>query len=181
MLLLVLAGRYDAVVIDCATDPELEEAKSLVNIPVVGALEAPVHLASMLARRFSLIVHRKARLHHRQDKVRSYGLEHKVASYRVAEVEYPSEQVIQDLMIKDPQKLSNIIRSAFHKALQGSVIEAARAAVERDGAGAILLDCTIFSSFGEELRKMSTDLGVPVIDPLLASLRVAETLAEIKS
>jgi Asp/Glu/hydantoin racemase len=106
---------YDAVVINCASDPELEEAQSLVKIPVVAPLNASAHVASMIARRFSVILNRKGRLYYRQDKLRSYGLEEKVASYKIAKIDYPSEETINDLMIKDEVKLRQITKKLFIK------------------------------------------------------------------
>jgi allantoin racemase len=45
----------DAVIIDCMADPGLEPARELASIPVVGAAQASMHLAAILAHRFSVV------------------------------------------------------------------------------------------------------------------------------
>src|SRR4030066_2435457 len=46
---------FDAVIIDCMADPGLFSAREVVNIPVIGPVEASMHLAAILAHRFSFI------------------------------------------------------------------------------------------------------------------------------
>ena len=46
---------YDAVAISCFIDPALEQARALVDIPVVGALETALLVASTVGRSFGLI------------------------------------------------------------------------------------------------------------------------------
>jgi allantoin racemase len=53
---------------------------------------------------------------------------------------------------------------------------AGREAIEQDGAEAIILGCTATYGFGQELQ---SELGVPVIDPIIASLKHAEFLSEV--
>lgn len=171
---------YDAVVINCASDPELEEARSLVKIPVVAPLEASAYVASMLGRRFSVILNRKARLHYRQDKLRSYGIEHKISSYKIADIKYPSEKVIKEAMEVDNPKIQNILHNAFNEAMKNSVQKLAKEAKEEDGACALILTCTAFSSFQKEINSISKKIGIPILDPLFISIRIAEILAELK-
>ena len=45
----------DAVVIDCMNDPGMEAAREAVYIPVVGAAQASMLLAAMLAHKFSVV------------------------------------------------------------------------------------------------------------------------------
>jgi len=46
---------YDAVAISCFIDPALEQARALVDIPVVGSLETALFVASTVGRSFGLI------------------------------------------------------------------------------------------------------------------------------
>lgn len=46
---------YHAVAISCFIDPALEQARALVDIPVVGALETALFVASTVGRSFGLI------------------------------------------------------------------------------------------------------------------------------
>ena len=53
---------YDAVVVGCCYDPGVKVARELVDIPVVGPLEAAMNHASYFGHRFTVITdHRKAR------------------------------------------------------------------------------------------------------------------------
>ena len=52
-----------------------------------------------------------------------------------------------------------------------------REAVERDGAEVLVLGCTATFGFYRELQ---AELGVPVIDPMIAALKTAEFAAELK-
>lgn len=49
------AGGYDVFALGSVQDPGLEEARSLVDIPVVGYGEAAMHFACLLGSRFAVI------------------------------------------------------------------------------------------------------------------------------
>lgn len=57
------------------------------------------------------------------------------------------------------------------------IIEQAFLAVEEDGAEAIILGCTIEFGFFEQVQR---EVGVPVIDPVVAAFKMAEALAGMK-
>src|SRR5690606_5915420 len=46
---------YDAVAISCFVDPGLEEARSVVDIPVVSSLETALLVSSTIGRAFGLL------------------------------------------------------------------------------------------------------------------------------
>jgi len=46
---------FDAIAINCFMNPTLEGLRELLDIPVVGAGEAAIHLTSMLGDNFSII------------------------------------------------------------------------------------------------------------------------------
>ena len=47
--------KYDAIVIACFSDPGLDSAKEISDIPVIGIEEATLHIASMLGHKFSVM------------------------------------------------------------------------------------------------------------------------------
>jgi allantoin racemase len=57
-------------------------------------------------------------------------------------------------------------------------IEVGREAVERDGAEVLVLGCTATYGFYRELQE---ELGVPVIDSMIAAFKTAEYAADLKS
>ena len=166
--------RYDAVIIGCALDPGLKEAKAMVSIPVVGPSEACMHTAAMLSQRFSVIVTATdpAFLYLAQDNARRYGLDSKIASYEVANIKQTPPEVIDTLM-EDSQKLRDVILGNFRKAVKEGAGRKAKKAVKEDGAGALVFCCTLFSGM---LKPLAEELKVPIIDPAVGSLKVAEML-----
>jgi allantoin racemase len=57
-------------------------------------------------------------------------------------------------------------------------MEAARLAIEEDGAESIILGCTLEFGFFE---KIQNEFNIPVIDPSLAALKQAEQSAILKN
>lgn len=148
---------YDAVVIGCFYDPGLREAREIVSIPVIGPAEASMHVAAMLGHKFSIIVGRRKWIPKMEDNIYLYGLEKKLASFR--EINFTV-----NMMAKEPEKMKEAIYNE------------ARKAIEEDGAEVIVLGCTVESGFAKELTQK---LGVPVLDSVVISWKIAEMFADI--
>jgi len=149
---------YDAVIDYCFEDPALPALKEALTIPVVGLNEPSVHLASMLGRKFSVLcVGGKNIAGAVKDKVASYGLGVKLASVRTI-----------DIRVLD-------IKREFDK-LVNALIEEGRMALEKDGADVLVLGCGGLLNIAEILQEK---LNVPVIDPALAALKIAEDLVKL--
>jgi allantoin racemase len=74
----------DAYIIACFDDPGLYAAREITDVPVVGIAEAAMHLATMVASKFSIItVIPRTRLM-LEELVKKYGLEKKCASIRAS-------------------------------------------------------------------------------------------------
>ncbi len=148
---------FDAAIIDCMGDPGLEAAREIVKIPVVGPCQASMALASTIASRFSVVTILRNVVPLFHDLALKYGVRDKVASVRTIEVP-----------VLDLEKRWNEVKRALE--------EQGRAAIEQDGAEAIILGCTGMIGMAEELQKA---LGVPVVDPAPAALMVAEALVRL--
>lgn len=70
---------YDAVAISCFVDPGLEEARSVVDIPVVSSLETALLVASTTARSFGLAAIDETMASTLRELVQRYGYERRVA------------------------------------------------------------------------------------------------------
>ncbi len=152
----------DAVIIDCMADPGLSPARELVSIPVVGPAQTAMHLAAILAHRFSVltVLERDVPLiHHLAGR---YGLEDSLASARPVNI-----PVLE--LDKDRERL-----------LEALVEQSARAVTE-DGAHAIIFGCTGMKGLAQQLEQALAERGcaVPVIDPSLAALKLAEGLVDV--
>jgi len=151
----------DAVVIDCMGDPGLKAAREAVKIPVLGPCETSMHLAAMLGQRFSIltILNRLRPLYENSAKV--YGVYEKLASVRSVET------TVLDL----DGNMDGTVRA---------LIEQAIPAVEQDKADVIILGCTAMLRCAERVREglLSKGYDAPVIDPLLATVRIAGAVVE---
>ncbi len=143
-----------AVVINCFGDPALWASREAVRIPVVGAGQAAMVLAGILGESFSIVTVLDKVVPMIKRNARLYGLSNRLASIRWVNV--PVLQIEQD---RD---------SAVQR-----VIREAEVAVEQDGAEVVVLGCTGFSRLAAEVRK---ELPVPVVDPTLAAIKMAEVL-----
>jgi len=71
---------YDAVAISCFVDPGLDEARSLVDIPVVSSLETALLVSSTVGRAFGLITLDEAMADRLRKLIRGYGFQDRVVS-----------------------------------------------------------------------------------------------------
>jgi len=152
------AEGVDACTIVCFTDPGLWGARERVSIPVVGEGESALHMAAMLSTRFSVMITERSFFPVIRKTVASYGLSQQLASVRAAGA---------SVMEMDERHLPIIIRECI-------------AAVEQDGAEAIVMGCT---GTGLDMAKeteaaLRTHFGayVPVIDPGRVALHTARAM-----
>ncbi len=157
----VKAGKegYDAIVIDCACDPILDAAREVSNVPVVGPRNASLHLALTLGTRFSIITVQGDSLKRcMKAGVRKEGLESFCASVR-----YLTMPVLD--IAKRPADA------------QKELLELSKQAVEADGADVIVLGCTALSH-ELDLKPIMQEVGVPILDPFVVAIRMAQLLIE---
>jgi len=150
---------YDAVVLDCFGDPGLDAARELVKIPVVGANQAAVHLASQLAGRFSVINILPETEHLIRSLIVKYGLVQNLASIRTIHVPVLELETNPGLTVS-------------------KAVEAAEKAVLEDGAYAVVLGCTGMSPLVEAIKERFEEIGIdaPIIEPLRAAVYTAVAL-----
>jgi len=181
---------YDGVIIGCAADPGLSEAKRLVSIPVTAPLEANLHLATMLRARVTVMLPAGAEARTRYwDMARAHGLDHKIASIVSVDLHYPPQDECIRMMHEEPEQLLKLILEDHRQELRGRIAEQARRAILEDGAQAIFLGCTLWTGMAGILAealegtadplddRFAETLKVPVLDPGIGTLRVIEALA----
>ena len=147
---------YDAVSLDCAMDTVVRASREAVQIPVTSAGEASYLLAMSLCRRFSVITVLKSTADEIQENICKYGFDSRVASVRCANV---------------PVLELNNVEKAFR-----AIMKESKEAVDQEGAEAIVLGCTGMSPLARRLQK---ELDVPVVDPAIAALKLAEIFASM--
>ena len=152
----------DAVIIDCMNDPGLEAAREAVSIPVIGAAQASMMMASILAHKFSVVSTAARDVYPVELLIRRYGLKDKYASTRWVDIP------VLDLGEDDDKLLA---------ALTTASVEAIR----QDGAHAIVFGCTGMKGMAGQLEGnlKAQGLDAIVIDPSLAALKWAEMLIDL--
>jgi allantoin racemase len=97
------AEGMDAVIIDCMADPGLSPARELASIPIVGPAQTAMHLAAILAHRFSVLTVLERDIPLIDRLARLYGLEGNLASVRpvnipVLELDKDRERLLEALV-----------------------------------------------------------------------------------
>lgn len=144
---------FDAVIIGCFYDPALIEAREVCqNTIIMGPCLASLQTVAHLANKASILVGRRKWLGRMETRVREYGYEHLVSSFRWS-----------DRHVPDLTKDADSSYLAY--------LELAKSAVEEDGAEAIILGCTM--NF-EMQQRIQDKLGLPVVEPIAAALQQSE-------
>ncbi|MCZ8316681.1 aspartate/glutamate racemase family protein [Phreatobacter sp.] len=144
----------DAFVIACFDDTGLEAARSLMDAPVIGIGEAAMHLATLVAGRFSVVTTLAVSVPALEHNVHKYGFSHRCGRVRSCEVPV--------LELEDPASGAYGLISA----------EISRAKTE-DRAEAIVLGC---AGMADLAARLSAEHGIPVIDGVAAAVKLAESL-----
>ncbi len=147
---------YDAVIIDCMGDPALHAARELVDIPVIGPAEASMAMACIIGHRFSVVTVLQSVVPIFHNMVAAYGFKDRFASIRFIDIP------VLELDREDEVK-------------EGLAAESKKA-IDEDGADLIILGCTGMIGMAKGLEKK---LGVPVIDPTAAALKMAESMVDL--
>jgi len=142
---------FDAFIIACHCDPNLDVLKEITKKPVVGIGETSMKIASMLGHCFSVIQTTEFSIPIKQELVRKYHLQDNLASIRAAVA--PGQESSDD----------------------EKYLKAAQAAIEEDGAEVIVLGCAGLTGADKRLEKK---LAAPVLDGIVCGLIVAAGLVK---
>ena len=145
----------DVVLLACFGDPGLFALRELAPVPVVGMAEASCHMASTLGRKFSIVTGGRRWGPMLEEFVSAIGLADNLASVRTMA---PSGDEI----------------AANPEAALAHLIAACTEAAEEDGAEAVILGGLGLAGLAE---RIGDKVPVPVIDNVVAGIRVAEAAA----
>lgn len=174
---------YDAVAVSCAADPGVAVAKTLVSIPVTGPLEAALHTAAGLGGHLGVVTaklegseleHQPTTVNWLRDLVQAYGMNHRIAGIRSVYPKHPVGEEAERLMREDPDRLADLIENGMREAAEGPALAAARELVIEHDATAVFFACT---QWGGLLDRVRAELPVPVLDPVVDTIRYAAHLA----
>lgn len=147
----------DGHIIACFGDPGLLAARELATAPVIGIAEAAMHLATLVATRFSIVTTLPRTLTIARHLLHQYGFERHCAGLHAIDLPV--------LALEDGSGTA-----------QQKVREQCIAARDRDGSGAVVLGC---GGMADLARSLTDELGIPVIDGVSAAVKMVEALAAL--
>ena len=127
-------------------------------MPVVGPGQSAIALAIQLGESYSILSPLDSGAKRARPRLRGQGLTERLASIRGVGVS------VVDLTRGD-------------NAAWDRIIEAGRRCID-DGADVLVMGCMSMAFMGVE-RELSDRLSVPVVSPVLAALKTAETLLDL--
>ncbi|MFM9941360.1 MAG: aspartate/glutamate racemase family protein [Hyphomicrobiaceae bacterium] len=146
-----------AIIIGCYSDPGLDALRELVFIPVIGPGAASLHLGAQLGTRIGLLTPTGRGFGRVAQRMRGLALAPLLVSVRGVGLS------VMELAEQKP--------GALDKA-----VAAARVAVDEDGADVLVLGCMSMAFLPGICETLSERVGVPVVNPVIAALKTAETV-----
>jgi allantoin racemase len=139
-------------------DLGIEEARHVVDIPVLGPGRSGAHMAANIARRISIVCYDQPHVVMFRKLLPSWGFSDEITS-------------IRPVNISVTEMASNVgnLRKKF--------IELGKAAVEEEGAEVILPLGMSMVPVLISAQELAEEIGVPVVDPIAAALYMASCLS----
>jgi allantoin racemase len=148
---------YDAVVPLGMLDLGVDGGRSAVDIPVVGPMEASLHIAALLGDRFGLIIYHENLLAFNRAIVRRYGMEERIVDFGVCGFDLP------DIAAHHDEVVENFVNEARRLVRQGAEVIIPMG----------ISQCPVHIS----PKWLQEQLNVPVVEGFGAPIRMAALLA----
>ena len=153
---------YDGVIIGCFHDTCLKEARQVTKIPIVGPCESSLLFAYLMSDKFAIIAPSIYDVPRIREKVIGYQL---TAKTMIEPLTVPIDTIIRSL--EDPKELIQ------------DFMEVSKHCV-KEGAELIIPGCTLMSTIISCAGVNEIENGVPVLDCVVVSVKLLETLIEMK-
>lgn len=153
---------YDAMFIGTIPDVGLLEARTLVDIPIVGYGQASFHMASMLGDRIGVVNFLAPLADELRQNADRYGLGGKLGP--IVQSEAGFDAVLAGF--KDPEP----VIASFKKAAEVAISEGADVIVPGEGPMNVFLAAHGISRIGD----------VPVVDSFAAGIKMCESLVDLR-
>lgn len=154
------AEGYSAVCINSMSDSGVAALRSRLTIPVFGAAAPTYHLAAQLGRKFSIL---------------SMWDEWRWLYEKILSEQKLADRVASIRTIGVPPDTAELL-SGKEDSVFPRLLEAARLAVEQDGADVLVLGST---TMHQSHAYLSDRLGVPVLNPGLVGLKTCEMTLDL--
>ena len=153
-------NKFNVAIISCFSDPGLSACREKVSIPVIGSGENAIFLASQLGNKFSILSPLKENGYAFKNKVLKMGLDKKYCSTRA---------INTSVLSLARNKISTL----------NKLVLAGRKAIDIDGANVLILGC-MSMAFHDITGILEKKLKIPIINPVKASLLMAESIVKMK-
>lgn len=151
-LLRLIANAHEhgatGIIVGCFDDTAMAEGAAIAQVPLIGIGQASFHFCALRQWRFSVVTTMAVSVPVIKDNIAAYGLSGSCARVRASDVP------VLDLERSPEAALAPILQQAH-------------AAIEEDGAGAIVLGCAGMVNVTRAVREA---LHIPVIDPVEAAV-----------
>ena len=147
------AEGVDGTVVACFDDPAIGACREIATGPVVGICEAAMHAATMIATSFSVVTTLPRAVPIIEELALRYGMERRCRRVRAADIPVLALEEEGDARQR--------------------ILAEVRAAVAQDRCEAVILGCAGMADLTEWLTR---ETGVPVIDGVVAGVRMVEAL-----
>ena len=154
-------GGFDAYAMATIPNPLIREIRTLVDIPVVGYGEASYHVASMLGRRFGVLVFIDRMAPLLEDHIAGHGLSTRCVGVRPSGVTF--QQVLAGYTTPGP----------VIERFQDSARELVRAGADVIIPGEMPLNVLL------AINGVKNVDGVPILDGLAVTMKLAEAFADL--
>lgn len=147
------AEGVDGTVVACFDDPAIGACREIATGPVVGICEAAMHAATMIATSFSVVTTLPRAVPIIEELALRYGMERRCRRVRAADIPVLALEEEGDARQR--------------------ILAEVREAVAQDRCEAVILGCAGMADLTEWLTR---ETGVPVIDGVVAGVRMVEAL-----
>ncbi|MEM0090680.1 MAG: aspartate/glutamate racemase family protein [Nitrososphaerota archaeon] len=145
---------FDAFIINCFADPGLDAAREISGKLVLGVAEVTMHVATIVANKFSVITTDRNSIPWTEIQALNYSVKDRLINVVAIDTG------VKELVYGD---------SIYSKLLTVSQEEM------KKGSEAIVFGCTRMSVFAERLQG---DLQIPVLEPSKITLKFAEAMVK---
>jgi Asp/Glu/hydantoin racemase len=172
---------FDGIVIACASDPGLSDAKTLVSIPVTAPFEAAAYTAAAFGRMAVLYPgiesgegeNLPGNGNFARELARRYGVLDRFACALPVAVKHPTNEETETLFADNPQALRTLIRGRMREALAASGVAQLKRACEEYEADVAFFSCTFW---GGMLSTVAPHTSLHLLDPVGTATAYAQSL-----
>jgi allantoin racemase len=172
---LAAEGAADAIVVLGGIDVAFHAMRVSCPIPVVHFVHASLHVASLVADRFSLVDLTDPQAARARRLARTYGFDDKLVTIRTLGAS--STQLSTLLRLDDPLADPTVGQTL------DTLVEVCGVAVDVDGADLLILTFTPLQRLRDEVRRRLDDAGyaeIPVVWSLSAAVAVARAMVDLR-